>query len=287
MKHASERELWVAVILQATEDGLKDKRSRAWFQPANADFIDVCNLAGFDPDDVAERAADAFSRSDKAEASGHKFKIVKPAAPTPRQATRYEHDGKALTLSEWSRLTGINADTIRDRLNRGYTVTDAINPGFKRKPPNRRAFNGRPGRKPKLHTINGVSKTLAGWSDTYGISYHSLAQRMKRGMTLEHALAHSKSGKRASLLHTVDGVSKTYGEWADHLGISYEAFLKRLKDGNGRTVAQAVAMGGPRRRATPATPGVVADFPPVEGTGGGSTAQEIPEITFSEKAENE
>ncbi|RVC62809.1 MAG: hypothetical protein EOS81_07110 [Mesorhizobium sp.] len=286
MKHASERELWVAVILQATEDGLKDKRARAWFQPANADFVDVCSLAGLDPDNVAERAANAFRRSDNAEAIGHKFEIAKPEAAAPRQATRYEHDGKSLTVREWSKLSGVKESNIRDRLRFGYSIAEATNPNFRRK--KRSVFNDRPGRKPKLHTINGISKTLSEWCNAYDISYHSLAQRMKRGMTLEHALAHSKSGKRASLLHTVDGVSKTYGEWADHLGISYDAFLKRLKDGNGRTVAQAVAMGGPRRRKTPGHDrGVVADFAIASGTAGGSFPQEIPEITFSEKAENE
>lgn len=284
MKHASERELWVAVILQATEDGLKDKQARAWFQSANTDFVDVCNLAGLDPDDVAERAASAFRRSDAAQAAGLKFEIAKPDAPAPRHATRYEHDGKALTVPEWSHLTGISANRIRDRLRFGYSIAEAINPRFKRK--KRRIFNG--GRQPKLHTVNGVSKTLTEWCAAYDVSYHSLTQRLKRGQTLEHALARIKSGKRASLLHTVDGVSKTYGEWADHLGISYDAFLKRLKDGNGRTVAQAVAMGGPRRRTTPSHDrGVVANFGRGEGTGAGSFPQEIPNIAFSQEAENE
>ncbi|MBZ9694545.1 hypothetical protein [Mesorhizobium sp. CO1-1-9] len=243
MKHASERELWIAVILQATEDGLKDKRARAWFQPANPDFVDVCNLAGLDPDNVAESAVDAFRRSDQAEANGRKFEIARPEAPPqPRQARRFEHDGKSLTMLEWSDLTGIRVSTIKDRLGRGHSFAVAIDPKFKRK--KRNAFNGRP---PKLHTVNGVSKTLTEWCATYNVSYHSLSQRLKRGQTLEHALAHIKSGKRACLLHTVDGVSKTYGEWADHLGISYDAFIKRMKDGN-RTVAEVVAMGGPRRR---------------------------------------
>lgn len=280
MKHASERELWVAVVLQATEDGLKDKQARAWFQPANTDFVDVCNLAGLDPDDVAERAADAFSRSDEAQASGHKFKITKPEAPTPRQAARYEHNGKSLTVPEWSKLTGISANKIRDRLHFGYSIAEAINPNFKRK--KRSIYNGRP---PRLHTVNGVSKTLTEWCAIYNVSYHSLTQRLKRGQTLEHALARIKSGKRASLLHTVDGMSKTYGEWADHLGISYDAFLKRLKDGN-RTVAEAVAMGGPKRTTPSHDGGVVPILASGLGTGAGSTAQEIPEITFSEKAAN-
>ncbi|TIX60321.1 MAG: hypothetical protein E5V25_25675, partial [Mesorhizobium sp.] len=234
MKHASERELWVAVILQATQDGLKDKRARAWFRPTNSDFVEVCNLAGLDPEAVADRAVDAFNRSDKAEASGVRFEIARPQAPAPRQIIRHDHAGQSLTITEWSRLTGVREGTIRDRLKTGRPFSEAIDPKFRPKP---RCFNGRPGRKPKLHTVNGVSKTLSEWCSEFDISYHSLVQRLKRGMTLEHALAHSHGSKRHNLLHTVDGVSKTYGQWADHLGISYDAFLKRLRDG-GRTVAE-------------------------------------------------
>ncbi|MER9702669.1 hypothetical protein NKJ10_00205 [Mesorhizobium sp. M0204] len=281
MRHASERELWVAVILQATQDGLKDKRSRVWFQPANSDFVEVCSLAGLDPEAVAERATNAFRRYDKAEADGIKFEIaMKSPAPVRKPAIRYEHDGKSLTLLEWSRLTGIKVSTIRDRLNSGRPFAEAIDPNFKRK--SSRSFNSR-GRKPKLHTINGVSKTITEWCTQFDISYHSIAQRLKRGMTLEHALAHSRHGKRHNLLHTVEGVSKTYGQWADHLGISYNAFLKRLKDSGGRTVAEAVAMGGLKRPDR----GVVANFASAPGTGGGSVAQDRAKIEFSANPEKE
>ncbi|KRB31719.1 hypothetical protein [Mesorhizobium sp. Root172] len=277
MKHASERELWVAVILQATQDGLHDQQSRAWFQPINSDFVEVCNLAGLEPEAVAERAADAFHRADKAHASGARFEINRGlAAPARQPAARYEHDGKSLTLPEWSHLTGIKAGTIRDRMNNGRSFAEAIDPKFVRKP---RCFNGRPIRKPKLYTVNGVSKSLSEWATEYSVSFHSLSQRLKRGMTLEHALAHSKQGNGKNLLHTVDGVSKTYGQWADHLGISYDAFLKRLRDGKGRTVAEAVAMGGPKGR------GAVANLVSGEGTGGGSVAQERAEIEFSANPE--
>ncbi|CDX21961.1 hypothetical protein MPLB_2110015 [Mesorhizobium sp. ORS 3324] len=162
--------LWVKVILQATQDALQDKRERDWFRLSNPDFVEVCNLAGLDPDDVAERATDAFSRADKAESTGVKI---------ARQSKRT-------------------------------------------------------GPKPKLHTI--------------------------------------------------DGQSKTYREWADHLGIGLATLMARLKDG--RTVADAVAMGGPRRR-TPAGDdrGVVANFPGASGTGGGSVAQERAQIEFSANPE--
>lgn len=36
------------------------------------------------------------------------------------------HDGKTLTIQEWSELTGINKGTLRDRLNAGWSVTRAL-----------------------------------------------------------------------------------------------------------------------------------------------------------------
>ncbi|MER9210061.1 hypothetical protein [Mesorhizobium sp. M0771] len=285
MKHTSERELWVNVILRATEDGLADKQERKWFQLTNPDFVEVCALADLDPEAVADRAASAFERYDQAEASGTNFEITRPLSPAPRPVARYEHAGRLMTLSEWAEFTSININTIRSRLDSGRSFKEAIDPAFRPKP---RRFNGRPGRKPQRHTVNGVSKTLTEWAVIYDVNHRSLAQRLRQGQTLEHALAHLSSGKRASLLHTVDGMSKTYGEWADHLGISYDAFLKRLRDGN-RTVAEAVAMGGPRRRSFPrpmtSTQGVGHDLPDRFGTGGRSAARDRAEIEFSEKPE--
>jgi hypothetical protein len=41
-------------------------------------------------------------------------------------ARRYEHEGRSLTLTEWSRETGIYAATIMNRLASGWTLADAL-----------------------------------------------------------------------------------------------------------------------------------------------------------------
>lgn len=38
----------------------------------------------------------------------------------------YEHNGKMYTLSELSKLSGINYTTLAERLNRGYSIDEAI-----------------------------------------------------------------------------------------------------------------------------------------------------------------
>ena len=69
-------------------------------------------------------------------------------------------------------------------------------------------------------------------------------------------------------------------ELADLSGIEANVLRARLVDG--WTVEQAVCIPSVQQRRR----GVVFNFPPVEGTGAGSFRQEIPEITFSEQAEN-
>lgn len=82
--------------------------------------------------------------------------------------------------------------------------------------------------------------------------------------------------------HTVNGQTKTLVEWADVLGITPKALLgRRRKLGS---MEAAIAFQPTGRWAKRPDPGVVSNFAPSEGTGAGSTAQETPKITFSEKA---
>ena len=79
------------------------------------------------------------------------------------------------------------------------------------------------------------------------------------------------------VLHTFRGTRYTAPELAEMFGVPANTILTRLRDG--WTVEQAV--GNPtlaqRRR------GVVSNFDAFSGTGAGSTAQETPEITFSDE----
>lgn len=133
------------------------------------------------------------------------------------------------------------------------------------------------GRKPKLYTYNGQSKTLSEWAEIAGVSYQTFAQRIHSGMEFERAITMKKS-ERAQL-HTINGEAKTLQQWADHAGVTYNTLSQRIHRGS--TLAEAVAMPAGRWR------GVSLNLPPLMGTGAGSTAQEIPEITFSEKAKSQ
>jgi hypothetical protein len=58
----------------------------------------------------------------------------KPITGQKEKATLYEHDGKALTLREWSRLTGIPNNTLFVRIKRhGWTLERALRTPVKEK----------------------------------------------------------------------------------------------------------------------------------------------------------
>jgi uncharacterized phage protein (predicted DNA packaging) len=262
-------QLWVRVILQATEDAaqiveslasaetnnarnqrlaalVQRDKARLWFNPKNPDFVEVCNLAGMDPDAVAERAAKAIRRCDEAAAKGERFDLVpKPAQAAPRKRVTYTHDGKTMTLAEWAAATGISDSALRNRIYAGHDFANAISPDFKRRPRNVGAqFRSRSplaGRKAKLHTIDGVSKSLSQWAKEFDVSYGSLVKRLAKGQALKHALS-----QRRTKSHEVEGISLTLAQWARALGITYNAFAKRVNVTG--SVAAAVAMGGPMPR---------------------------------------
>jgi hypothetical protein len=83
-----------------------------------------------------------------------------------------------------------------------------------------------------------------------------------------------------TILHEFRGVRYMLGELAKMSGVSAQVIRARMADG--WTLEQAVCIPTVKQRRA----GVVMNFPPFAGTGAGRIAQEIPEITFSEQAEN-
>ncbi|HWL30174.1 MAG TPA: hypothetical protein VNQ97_14835 [Burkholderiaceae bacterium] len=81
-------------------------------------------------------------------------------------------------------------------------------------------------------------------------------------------------------LYTFEGVTLTVAQWAKLLGVSLPTlYARRRKLG---TMEAAIALGGAQRPGP--KPGVVSNLQAFQGTGAGSTAQETPNITFSQEA---
>lgn len=48
----------------------------------------------------------------------------------PRTARRYDHNGRSLTLRQWSEEIGIKQSTLRNRISNGWTIEQALMPTF-------------------------------------------------------------------------------------------------------------------------------------------------------------
>lgn len=265
-----ERVLWVSVILQAIRDAtdcLADKanrdvtrtQARAWFRPSNPDFIEVCNLAGMDPSQVAIRAKQAIKRYDETRS------VLPPVS--------FTHRGVTCSLREWSERTGIPFDTIYRRYRAGCSPEHILSLTKLRKE-DAQGNRPRPAtRTARLFTIEGVSKTAEEWAGERGLKLATVNFRLRQGLTIEEALQPLHTTGRKPEVHTVDGVSKTLAEWAEHLGIKTPALHHRIRATG--SLAAAIAKG---RR------GQGANFSPSIGTGGGSTAQDSAQIDFPQEA---
>ncbi|MBB3566078.1 hypothetical protein [Rhizobium sp. BK491] len=148
-------------------------------------------------------------------------------------------------------------------------------------PPNMQPALMKIAREPVKHCVNGESRTMDGWAKHLGISIHTLIVRRRKLGSLEAAIAMgfgSRRGKRAAVIE-FNGEALTIKEWAAKLGIKEDSLRQRAH--GGRTIQDAIALGSAIRQRTP---GVASNFEGSEGTGGGSTVQETPKITFSKKA---
>ena len=159
---------------------------------------------------------------------------------------RYTHEGRTLTLKKWARVTGVDANLIYDRLRRGYAFAAAISNEYGR----------------KTTGEHGAPKT----PHSRRLVHHRESARQ------EH---HGR--RQINRLHSHLDMDKTLTEWAAYAGVTYGALRTRMHRGS--TLAEALAMPKGVYR------GVPLDLGESKGTGGGSTAQAIPNLTFSDRTD--
>lgn len=86
-----------------------------------------------------------------------------------RDNVRYEYDGSTRTVSEWGHILGIKENSIRSRLNRGWSFENAVSESIQK----HRSRD-------KLYEIDGEVKTLTQWSESTGIPYWTLLSRINK-----------------------------------------------------------------------------------------------------------
>lgn len=118
-----EQELWIAVIRQALQDATSltldpalVREARDWFATNNANFNEVCELAGKCPVRTNKGALRLIASHD---AKAKRVRSYKPV-------TLYTFEGRSLSLKQWGEVTGIPHGLIRNRLYIGWTLERAL-----------------------------------------------------------------------------------------------------------------------------------------------------------------
>jgi hypothetical protein len=98
------------------------------------------------------------------------------------QAKQYTYDGVTLNLRAWSERLGIDLDTLRSRLDKGWTVEQALT---------RTVYAHHPRR---VYEYEGKFKTINQWEQQFGLASNILYYHIvRRGKTVAEALAWIKS----------------------------------------------------------------------------------------------
>jgi hypothetical protein len=95
-----------------------------------------------------------------------------------RANVRITVDRVTKTVAEWEEEAGLGKGTISGRLLRGWPPEKAVHT-----PP------GASSRKWRLITVNGTTKTLAGWARASGLKRSTISQRLRRNWPPERAVS--------------------------------------------------------------------------------------------------
>lgn len=189
-------------------------------------------------------------------------------------ATMITFDGITQPVTEWALDYGIAPAVIVGRLDRGLSAEQAITTPM---------VTARGQKLKGEHLDSYIADQRHAWRRDRRLVIRAA---MKAGKLAASEAARQQKASQQSRgkgrVYSFDGESKTLEQWSQQIGVAASTLRKR------------VAAGWPIERVLTSTdgradrhrPGVVLNFPPLRGTGAGSTAQETPEITFSEKAAN-
>jgi hypothetical protein len=128
-----------------------------------------------------------------------------------------EWKGQALTVSEWADIVGLKYSTLLERLNRGWSVEQALTLPFGSSPFTQKS-------REKTLTFNGETRTLSEWAKLTGIPRGTLKGRLTvHKWTVERTL--TTPLQRTFL--TYKGKTKSLREWAEIVGIPRQLLSRR------------------------------------------------------------
>jgi hypothetical protein len=109
-----------------------------------------------------------------------------------------------------------------------------------------RQEQGRNRRTNALLVYRGETRCITEWAEVCGISVEMLRTRLKRGWSIEDAIA--KPVQQRHVLFTCYGESKTLADWADFCGLAQTTIQARLM--RGWSIQKAIEQPAQKRRTT-------------------------------------
>lgn len=124
------------------------------------------------------------------------------------------------TIKELSEHFNIPANRIKQRLKRGLSIEEAVNPN---KIPS--------GKKRKIYTINGYSGTFSELAEYFGINENTVKSRMQIGMSIEEAFSKDIKLGRKGKIYSVNGFTGTIKEISEKFNIPISTINNKLRNG--------------------------------------------------------
>lgn len=146
---------------------------------STADAITTPMRTGYRGQKLVSRDMETFIASNARRAA---HEPSKPNGPRGKTGHTYTHDGKTLTVKEWSELTGLQTGTIRLRIRSGWPSDRVFAPKITKPKPVKVA-------KPKRCVTGMTRAELVAAAERVGIKPGTVWSRMDRGWTLERALS--------------------------------------------------------------------------------------------------
>jgi hypothetical protein len=138
--------------------------------------------------------------------------------------SRVTFHGTTGTLQEWAAVLKLDLGTLRNRLNRGWSVERALsNPAL-----SRGQWDARNQDRSQFVTIDGETKRVVDWIKDRGLKASTVWMRVQRGSTIEEAL---QPGRKKHKKHKKPRCSRCQGAGHNRATceVSIYALAMRLK----------------------------------------------------------
>jgi hypothetical protein len=125
-----------------------------------------------------------------------------------------EFNGITQTMAEWADQTGITYNSIRTRINKGWSIEDTLT-----------ISTGSMRHNSRILEYNGVSQSVIDWSRQTGLDNKTIYDRINSGWTIEDAL--TKTKKTGRILDYC-GKSQSIADWSRETGIDGDIIGERV-----------------------------------------------------------